>query len=432
MNAVLKESIDGVFVIGVNHKHLSVSERSKFSLSVHDQSHLTVVFKNYGFDAVIILNTCNRTEFYGHGDMLLCKQIITQFYSKREHVSTTHFIHYQSEKAVHHMLSVVVGLESQMLGDIDILGQFKKAVKEAKKNKLLSGYLERLSNSATQAAKEARTTTQISNGSVSLSYAAIKFLKKLGLSGQEHILLIGLGKFGKSIAQNMKEYLPNCQVTLTNRTYGKAQDLACQLGHQSLHMSEALHNLQYFDVVISSVHAADSYLITKKHVKDLNSQMIFLDLSVPMSIDPFIHEFNHASVFGLEDLTKEIETTIDDRRKEIPFVKAIVSKISKEFIVWSAMFDSSESLQFWQNQVYELGQKCSQYSGLDHTTKKVVLGQQISEFVRFLKQNSVLCRDKNSVVKAFIDERNEFAYEGVRGAEGVVKKIKCKVCTGNC
>lgn len=432
MNFGLKQSLEEVFVIGINHKQLNVAERSKFSLSAQDQHCIAKEFKNNGFDAVIILNTCNRTEFYGCGDILLCKKIILAYYQSQRDIASYDFIEYQAQRAVSYIISVVVGLESQIVGDIEILGQFKKAVKFSKTNGLLTGYLERLANSAVQAAKEARTTTQISNGTVSLSYMAIKFLKELETKKDVKLLLIGLGKFGKSIAQNIKVYLPNYHVTLTNRTLETAEKLAGELSQASVSMEVALKTIRNYDVIISCVHLNDSFLIHHEHVSAINSSLICLDLSVPISIDPAINHFSNINVYGLEDLTKEIENTIEDRRKEMPIAERIVSKISNEFITWSFMFDASESLQYWQSQVFELGQTCSKIKELENSQRKIVMGQQISDFVRYVKQNAWLCHDKNLIIEAYIEERKEFVYESEMQSEGIIKKIKCKVCQGNC
>jgi len=432
MNFGHKQSLEGVFVIGINHKQLNVAERSKYSLSAQDQYCLAKEFKNNGFDSVIILNTCNRTEFYGCGDILLCKNIIVSYYQQQREIASYVFSEYQSQRAVSYILSVVVGLESQIVGDTEILGQFKKAVKFSKTNGLLTGYLERLANSAVQAAKEARTTTQISNGTVSLSYMAIKFLKELETKRDVKLMLIGLGKFGKSIAQNIKVYLPNYQITLTNRTIEKAEKVALELGIDSVPMDIALSSIRHYDVIISCVHIDNSFLIHREHVSAIKNSLICLDLSVPVSIDPSISDISNIKVFGLEDLTKEIENTIDDRRKEIPIAANIVSKIANEFVTWSHMFDASESLQYWQNQVFELGQTCSKIKGLENAQRKIVMGQQISDFVRYVKQNAGLCQDKNLIIKAYIEDRKEFIYESEKQSEGIIRKIKCKVCQGNC
>ena len=139
----------------------------------------------------------------------------------------------QGPDAVEHLYNVAAGLDSQILGDYEIVGQLKGAVKFAKENGFIGTLLERMINGVLQASKAIKSCTQLSSGTVSVSFAAIQFLKAHVPNIQnKKILLLGTGKIGASTCKNIVDYIGNCKITLLNRTEGKAESLAKSLGVQ--------------------------------------------------------------------------------------------------------------------------------------------------------------------------------------------------------
>ena len=169
-------SLSQYFAIGVNFKNSDISIRSDFSLSEEQQLQCLQMATKAGFNDFILLHTCNRTEMYGIGEPQIAKEILCEtvnqpidFFDEQQFVKT-------GQEAFEHIFSVAAGLDSQILGDYEVLGQFKTACKNAKRNNLMSPYFERLTNTCVQASKEVKTNTDLSKGTVSVSFAAVEEL----------------------------------------------------------------------------------------------------------------------------------------------------------------------------------------------------------------------------------------------------------------
>jgi glutamyl-tRNA reductase len=216
------------YIAGINYKKTNASLRGLFAI---DHPAYATILKNAaheGIQEIFILSTCNRTEIYGIASdaealiELLCSQ------SKAD-IKTFREICYikQGFEAVQHLFLVAAGLDSQILGDYEIVAQLKQAVKFSKQHKRVGTFLERLANFALQASKTIKSQTRLSSGSLSVAFAAMQFIKENALDIQhKKILLIGTGKIGKNTCKNLVDYLQTTNITLVNRTDEKAECLA--------------------------------------------------------------------------------------------------------------------------------------------------------------------------------------------------------------
>ena len=195
--------INEFFAVGFNHNSIGIQERNMLSSDGGFYDKFAQKCDEGHIESLVYLNTCNRTEFYGLGN---AEEAQTIFNNLLPNVSLNgKMMLYSGNSAVRHLFKVASGLDSQLVGDLEILGQFKKAFQNSKKENRLSGYMERLANTCVQSAKEIRNNTQLTSGTTSLSYASIQLLLKNNLPTDAKILVIGLGKFGKSIAKNIKQ-----------------------------------------------------------------------------------------------------------------------------------------------------------------------------------------------------------------------------------
>lgn len=253
-----------VFSIGICHSKSSAYERSKYALTIEQQIRLYNLILPTKYASCFILNTCNRTEIYGIGKVDKVIEAYKEVLGEQDNIPQS-INRKTGRDAIGHIIKVACGLDSQVIGDLEILGQFKSAFNFSKQNNVSNGYMERLVNTAIQAAKETRSKTKISSGTVSLSYAAIKYIKRQVQTHNINILVVGTGDFGKRIANNIKDYLPNATLTLSNRTASKAEELALKLHCKTKPFKNLSEAIAENDVIISSVNDAKNYLINEKN-----------------------------------------------------------------------------------------------------------------------------------------------------------------------
>ncbi|PQJ78950.1 glutamyl-tRNA reductase [Polaribacter porphyrae] len=321
--------------IGVSYKKADAKTRGKFSLSKENQIALLEKAKENSIEGVFVISTCNRTEISGFAERpchlieLLCEfseGSIQEF-------SNISFI-YKNEEAVNHLFRIGTGLESQILGDYEIVGQLRQAFKLAKKLNTTNSYLERLLNSVLQASKRVKNDTKLSSGTTSVSYAAVQYLiKNLPDYNSKNIVVFGLGKMGKHTCKNLAEYTQNKQVCLINRTEEKATQFVRE--HASIrksvieNLTEEIYNA---DVLIVST-GADKPTITQEHITK-DKQLLILDLSMPENVDKQVNQFDNITLVNVDELSKITFETLAKRQKEIPFAESIIETHKSEFNSW--------------------------------------------------------------------------------------------------
>ena len=201
-------------VAGINYKKTEAAIRGQFAVSEEQYGQLLAAAREAGIRELFILSTCNRTEIYGLANdaaqlaQLLCTHTdgdMTTF-SELAYVKS-------GRDAVQHLFHVSAGLDSQILGDYEILGQIKKAAKFAKERGFIGTFTERLINSILQSSKAIKTGTQLSGGTVSVSFAAVQYIKEhIDRIQDKNILLVGTGKIGRNTCKNLVDYLDTKRV----------------------------------------------------------------------------------------------------------------------------------------------------------------------------------------------------------------------------
>ena len=186
-----------LYNVGLSYKKADVKTRGAFSVTKANQIALLKEAKEMGIEGIFILSTCNRTEIMGFAHHpfeligLLCK------YSQgsvEEFVNVSNV--YKDREAIRHLFQIATGLESQILGDYEIVGQLKESFRMAKKQKTLNAYLERLINLVLQASKKVKNTTNLSSGTTSVSYAAVQYIiDNVPNYGTKKVLVYGLGDY---------------------------------------------------------------------------------------------------------------------------------------------------------------------------------------------------------------------------------------------
>lgn len=321
--------------IGVSYKKADANTRGKFSLSKENQSLLLELSKEKGYEGVFIISTCNRTEISGFAERpcqlieLLCEfsEGTIQEFAKVSNV-------YKDQEAIQQLFRIGTGLESQILGDYEIVGQLRQSFKMAKSLKTTNAYSERLINSVLQASKRVKNETRLSSGTTSVSYAAIQYLiKNLPGYNTKNILVFGLGKMGKHTCKNLAEYTQNKSVCLINRTEEKTSEFVKE--HRTIRKA-VIENLSKeiakADVLIVST-GADKPTITKSHIAN-NRDLLILDLSMPENVAKDVTDFKGVSIVNIDELSKITDETLAIRQQEVPFAEAIIETHKAEFNEW--------------------------------------------------------------------------------------------------
>jgi glutamyl-tRNA reductase len=315
------------------------------------------------------------------------------------------------------------------LGDLEILGQFKSAFYKAKRQNALNGYFERLANTAIQAAKEIRSNTNISSGTVSLSYAAVKYIKKKTRNQPVNILVLGTGEFGKRIAVNIHDYLPKAQITISNRTRQKAEEIA-NIINCKVHPFEKLDEaIGANDIIISSVNYDGNYLINSQNAG--TEPKLFIDMSIPFSIDPNLAQQKH-TIVTLDDVSKEISQTIENRKEHVPIALQIIEKYVDEFVAWAEIFEKSESLQMWKNMMTGLSNTCPHLSRMSEAQKNRIINKSMADFALYLKQRTNLPKETREIIRHFLTESDKaIACQKASLTNEPIEIHNCSACRSN-
>ena len=323
-----------LYNIGVSYKKVDAHTRGKYSLSKQNQTRLLKEAKSLGLH-IFVLSTCNRTEITGFAEnpdqlmQLLCKYSngnIEEF-AKISNV-------FRGKEAINQLFRIGTGLESQILGDYEIVGQLRSAFKRAKALDTTNAYLERLINLVLQASKKVKNQTQLSSGTTSVSYAAVQYMTKNVPNYEEkNVLVFGLGKMGKYTCKNLAEYTENTSVCLINRTEEKA--IAFIKEHPSIRQAKIENLAQEIakaDILIVST-GSDKPTVTTHHVNS-DKELLILDLSMPENVDERVAEFENVTLINVDDLSKITDETLALREQEIPSAEAIIEIHKSEFSDW--------------------------------------------------------------------------------------------------
>lgn len=377
--------IESVFVMGFNHNGLSSEERGNI-LRLDRTSSLELdqnqVLK-YNVKAASLLKTCNRFELYGYGDLEGAKALFRSLFYFDSSIFERIFIKIGPE-AIHHIFKVASGLDSQIIGDQEIMSQFKKSFQESKNKQTLDGFMERLANTSIQAAKTVRKKTDISNGTTSLSYSAIQILRDEKVSPEASILVLGLGKFGKSIAQNIKEYFPSNKLSLCNRTDSKSKDLANLIGAKVLGFKDIKSEASSFDILICAIEPKD-YLLMKADYSLCDSQLI-IDLSVPSPVHPDVIGLKCIEYFSFDHAANIVNKTKMNRQSSIQPALEIIQDFAESFMEWSKSYKHVDAIKEWKSKISHAAAVCPFFQNLDEKEKRYYVQRSIGHFANFVRK----------------------------------------------
>ena len=398
------------FVAGINYKKTDAAVRGNFAINTNQYEKILVQATALGFNELFILSTCNRTEIYGFADNasqlihLLCSQTTAD-------AATFLNLCYikQGVEAVQHIYEVGAGLESQILGDYEIIGQLKQAVKFAKERGFIGAFSERLVNCVLQSTKVIKNKTELSGGTVSVSFAAVQYIKKnITDVKNKNILLLGVGKIGRNTCKNLVDYLETTNITLINRSPEKALSLANELGIASASIDELNLHIQASDIILVATNSNEP-IILKSHLENQSPKLI-IDLSIPYNVEKTAESLPNITLVNVDELSKMKDETLQKREAEIPKAKSIIEEHKEEFFEWAEMRKNVPFIKAVKQKLHDMHQ-CelflSTYPSYTTDTTHVAQVNQI-EIQKVINNMAVKMKQQHQPGCYYIEAINDF------------------------
>lgn len=322
------------YAIGLSYKKADAEVRGHFSLSDNAKQTILADAKKNGIESALLVSTCNRTEIYGFAEHpyqlihLLCENTKGTV----EKFQDVAYIH-KNKEAINHMFRVGSGLDSQILGDFEIISQLKFGAKASKKVGLLNSFTERLVNAVIQASKRIKNETELSSGATSVSFASVQYIMNTVQNiNEKNILLFGTGKIGRNTCENLVKHTKNSHITLINRTKDKAEEVAGKFNLVVKDYENLEEEVNASDILIVAT-GAQNPTIYKSLIKT-KKPLLILDLSIPKNVNEDIRAHANITLVHLDDLAKITDDTLEKRKAFIPDAEGIIADVMSEFNAW--------------------------------------------------------------------------------------------------
>ncbi|SDL94911.1 glutamyl-tRNA reductase [Catalinimonas alkaloidigena] len=338
--------------ISLSHKNASVELRERVALDEGECRRLLDTVKEITeVTELLILSTCNRTEIYYSSDEDYSTEII-KLLALQKGLSAAELplaqfnrLH-EDDEAARHLFRVALGLESMVVGDMQIINQVKRAYQWTADANLAGPFLHRLMHTIFFANKRVVQQTSFRDGAASVSYAAVELVEELTMDmAAPQVLILGVGEIGRDVCKNLENSdLKN--IRICNRTPAKAEALAQKIGAEVVPFAQAAQAIADADVVISSISREEPF-ITRSMLAatELLTYKYFIDLSVPRSVAPDVEEHPGALVYNIDHIQNRATEALQQRIAAIPQVEEIMEAALTEFQDWSRDMIVSPTIQ---------------------------------------------------------------------------------------
>jgi glutamyl-tRNA reductase len=334
--------------VGCSYRTTPVAVRERLALDgIKLPAALDEIGRRYGCETVIV-STCNRVELYvARSDAPIAPdvELLAEFLAETHRLAVAevrpHLYEYDGADAVRHLFRVVASLDSMIVGEGQIAGQVKRAYELAQQRGAVGPLLHAVFQHAVRAAKRVRTETGIARGNVSVSSAAVAYVREVfDHFGDKTILVIGAGKMGELTLKHLRQLQPQ-RILVINRSPDKAQAVARGCGGSAVAWERLNEVLAQADIVLSTTGAPEPIIMRRDFNKVLaqrahNRPVVILDIAVPRDFDPRIHDGDRAFLFNIDDLQRIRDQTLRDRLTHVAPAEAIVEQEQKRFLAeWS-------------------------------------------------------------------------------------------------
>ncbi len=322
------------YTIGLSYKKADAVTRGQFSLDVPAIDRLLLNAKSEGIDSLMVISTCNRTELHGFAQhpFQLIKLLCEHTQGTVEAFQEVAYV-YKNHEAITHLFRVGTGLDSQILGDFEIISQIKQSFYRSKKHEMANPFLERLCNSVIQASKRIKNETDISSGATSVAFASVQYiLNHVPDIPNKEILLFGTGKIGRNTCENLIKHTDNKHITLINRTRQKAEEVAGKFHLVVKEYGDLQTEIRKTDVLVVATGA--QLPTVSKDLIYTDRPLLILDLSVPKNVSDDVKELPNVSLVHLDELSQVTTKALERRKQYIPKAETIIDEVQFDFTKW--------------------------------------------------------------------------------------------------
>lgn len=334
MNHLKLSKFPTFYAIGLSYKKADAAMRGKFSLDEKAKTKLLEQAKSEGLDSLFVVSTCNRTDIYGFAEhpFQLIKLLCDNSQGTVEDFQKIAYI-YKNQEAITFLFRVGTGLDSQILGDFEVISQIRNSFVESKKANLANAFLERLVNAVIQASKRVKNETELCSGATSVAFAAVNYIfNTVNDLENKNILLFGTGKIGRNTCENLVKHTKHENITLINRTKTKAEKIAGKFNlivKDYINLPEEIHRA---DILVVATGAQNPTI--DKNLLNLKKPLLILDLSIPKNVDENVKQIEGVSLVHMDFLSQITDETLEKRKEQVPFAEAIIEEIKEEFNAW--------------------------------------------------------------------------------------------------
>jgi glutamyl-tRNA reductase len=308
----------------------------------------------------LILSTCNRTEVYYSSEQNLDEQIVKLIALKKGiDTSKSYFSYFQpfdGLNAVQHLFRVALGLEAQVVGDLQISNQVKHAYQWSADANLAGPFLHRLMHTIFFSSKRVVQETSFRDGAASVSYAASELIQSLAANIVDpKVLIVGIGEIGADVCRHLSE--TQLSVSICNRSIDKAQALALECGQKVIDFNDLDQALVNHDIVISSVARSTPIISKENFASKFNSFKYLIDLSIPRSINPELGHTKGFTLFNIDEISEKASAAVEKRKASIPNVETIINEAITELEDWSKEMEVSPTIHKLKSALEQIRQE---------------------------------------------------------------------------
>ena len=350
--------------VRLSYKTAPLEIREAVALSEEEARRVLATAKDFlNIPELMLLSTCNRTEAYYSAEEDLSESIIKLITLQKQMSGSEELCSYfesitDANQAARHLFRVSLGLESQVVGDLQITSQVKNAYQWAADADMAGPFLHRLMHTIFFSNKKVVQQTAFRDGAASVSYAAVELVDILSKEIIDpKVVVLGLGKMGADVARNLK-HTGIEEIYLANRTFSKTKELAEETAYKAIPLEEGLAMVEEADVVISAM-ATQEPIITKELLAQTDSLRFkyFLDLSVPRSVAKDVEEINGMVVYNIDHINNRANEALERRTAAIPEVEALVEEGLQEFFTWTKDMEVSPTIKKFKSALEQIRQE---------------------------------------------------------------------------
>jgi glutamyl-tRNA reductase len=331
-----------LFCVGLSHHTANVETRERFA----GHAETDCILRSEGCAEALLLTTCNRVEVYGASEKRISTDEIARCLmsgagslsaaTDGHHNQAPPFYRYEGAKCVQHLFRVASGLDSMVVGETEILGQTKKAYERARASGAAGPYLHRLFQHAFRVAKQVRTHTEITRGSVSVGSVAVDLAQRIfGRLNNCKVLVLGAGETSERTARALVSRGVN-DLRVSNRSIDRAYELARIVGGRAIPFDEWPEQCRDIDILITST-SSETPLLTPANLAPMlrnriDRPLFIIDIAVPRDVDPKVNELDGVYLYDIDSLQSVAEQSLALRRQQIAAAETIIAEHVADFL----------------------------------------------------------------------------------------------------